>query len=256
MSAMSAMSASLVKKPFLRLYLIVFLLAALTLVPVKFVNATSLTDQPTLVVSGYASLSSAPDKASISMAVINIEKTVQEAQKKNNTATNALISALKAEGIANEDIITDRYNLWPQYDYSELGKNNPPAIKGYEIHNELSVTVKDLSRLGIILDTAIQAGANNINSIQFDKADKKSLENNALTQAVHNAHDKALSIATALDMKLGSIIMVNESGFKTILPMNNMRISNIEADALGSTPINAGPINVQANITITYQLIK
>lgn len=217
-------------------------------------------NQPTMVVSGNSQIKAAPDMASISLAVVNIQANLSDAQNENNRNTMQLIQALKNLGLSDRDVNTVSYNVWPQYHYYDNGKTNnlTPEITGYRIQNEIEVTVKDIDKIGIILDAALKNGANNIGSIRFDKANKVADENEALGIAIKNAHSKAVSMASALGMKLGGVVNVSESGFKTILPLNSInfesRIAN-DAKAMGEVPIQAGQINIEASVVITYHLI-
>lgn len=216
--------------------------------------------QPTLTVSGNSQVKASPDMASISLAVVSMKTDLADAQKENNQNTLTLINGLKQLGISDQDINTTSFNVWPQYQYDDGKSNNlnNPQITGYRIQNEIEVTVKDIDKLGTILDAALKNGANNINYIRFDKANKVQNENEALTIAVKNAQSKAASMASALGMKLGGIINVNQSGFNTILPLNSMDFgagTANEAKGFSAVPIQAGQIDIEASVVITYQLI-
>jgi len=218
-------------------------------------------NQPTLIVSGNAQIKATPDMATLALTVVNIQTNLADAQKENDQNTRQLIQALKKLGLSDRDINTVGYNVWPQYRYYDNGQNSSdltPEITGYRIQNEIEVVVSDIGKIGIILDTALKSGANNIGSIRFDKANKTPEKNEALSMAVKNAHAKAASMASALGMKLGEVINISEADFKTIFPLNSIHLDSTMANnakAMGAVLIQPGQVNIEASVVITYQLI-
>src|SRR4051794_33768529 len=120
---------------------------------------------PTVSVSGHGSVNVPPDTASVSIGVDIIKPTLGEAQEQATTQATAVIGALKDAGIAEEDIQTDYFSVNILRDYSENG--DPTQITGFEIMNQLAVTVHDTDQLGELLDAAVNAGANSINGVTF-----------------------------------------------------------------------------------------
>ncbi len=214
-------------------------------------------DTPILIVGATGTVTAAPDQARISLAVTNIDQNLTKAQNMNNKATQDVISALLKTGVNKNDIQTLNYNVYPQYDYNtKVKKDAPPEIIGYRIRNEISVVVKNIDSLGNVLDTAVKAGANNVNYINFEKADISLQENEALAKAVTRARSKAEAIAAAAGMSLGNVVKITEGGMNTILPGRDMYFNEkaISMKADSQVPINPGDLKVTTSIYITYEL--
>lgn len=240
--------------------LLLSILLGIFSIPGLFYNAAPLqagtpvdNSTPTLLVAATSTVTANPDQARISMAVVSCDSNLGKAQKSNNSKTEKLISAIKNTGISEENIETVNYGIYPQYNYRE--DDSTPEIIGYRVRNEIQLIVKKIDKLGYILDTAVKAGANNINYIRFEKANTDAEENRALAQAVQRAHSKAVAIANAAGMSLGNIISVNEGGINTYMPRNPLSFAENDAKAAGSSvPINPGDLEISASISIMYEL--
>ena len=138
----------------------------------------------TLSVNGTGTISLTPDIAYIYLGVHSEDPSASEAVASNNTQTQKVIDALKNLGIDEKDIRTTNFSIWPSQQYGPDG-----TVTGsiYMVDNTVYITVRDLDGLGDLLDSAITAGANSVNSIQFDVADK--------TEAVKEARAKAMEDA-------------------------------------------------------------
>ncbi len=226
-------------------------------VPVQADTTAGKDDTPVLLVGATGTATVAPDQARISLAVTSIDKNLAAAQNMNNQTTENVISALLQNGIEKKSIKTLNYRVYPQYNYNnEPVNNDPPQITGYRINNEIAVVVNNLDNVGKVLDAAVKAGANNVNYINFEKADISLQENEALTKAVLRARSKAEAIAAAAGMSLGRVIKISESGVNTIFPpeiyMDEKAIAG--RGAASQVPISPGDMEVTASIYITYEL--
>lgn len=204
---------------------------------------------PIIMVSSTGSVSVVPDQAQVSMAVIKKDPNLAQALAFNNLTAEKLINALKQAGIESKDIKTANFNVYPQYNYSK----NEAAITGYEIRNELTVTVKDLDKLVSILDLAVNTGANNLNYITFQKADISAEKNAALTQAINRAREKAAMLARAVDKNLGNVVSIDEDYTQ---PSHSISADMLTAGAGGSAaiPVIPGDISITAHVTIVYEM--
>src|SRR4051812_15215602 len=155
---------------------------------------------PTVSVSGHGSVNVPPDTASVSIGVDIIKPTLGEAQEQATAQATAVIDALKEAGIAAEDIQTDYFSVNILRDYSENG--DPTQITGFEIVNQLRVTVHDTDQLGELLDAAVNAGANSINGVTFYVDDQTEASSGARVEAVKDARTKAEELAAAAGMTL------------------------------------------------------
>ena len=198
-------------------------------------------------VVGSATIKKAPDMAVSQIGVQTINKELDPAINENNSKAAAIIEALKQMGIADKDIQTTSFNIYPQRDYAN---NKPNEIIGYQVDNMLSVNFRDLTKIGTGLQRAINAGANNIYGISFTFADPISLQDEARIEAIKDATKKAKSIADAAGIKLGKIVSINEISSSS--PIISRDYSKAEAAA--AVPIQSGEIGLTVQVQIVYSL--
>jgi uncharacterized protein YggE len=155
-----------------------------------------------LSVSGIGVVYLTPDIAYINVGVNTQRENASEAVNVNKEQTTAVIQAIKDFGVDAKDIRTTNFSIWSNPQYDEFGQ-----VKGtnYSVDNTVNVTIRDLDKLGDLLDAAIQAGANSIYSIQFDVEDKTEANKQARLLAVENAKTQALELAGAAGVELEEI---------------------------------------------------
>jgi len=119
----------------------------------------------TITVVGEGKVSAQPDVAQINMGIEVVGPDIKEASSQAEAAMNGLLAALKGAGVAEKDIQTSYYNVWVERPYGQQGGPSGDTI--YHVSNSVNVTVRDLDNVANILSQAIEAGANNINSINF-----------------------------------------------------------------------------------------
>ncbi|TXI86857.1 MAG: DUF541 domain-containing protein, partial [Cupriavidus sp.] len=142
----------------------------------------------TFSLSAYGETRVAPDMATINLGVQTDAPTAAEALKANGTRMNQVMAALKKAGIAERDIQTSNLNLNAQYAYEQ---NQPPKLTGYQASNQVTVTVRDLSKLGAAVDATVNAGANTVNGISFGLVNPQAAEDAARLEAVKALQAKA-----------------------------------------------------------------
>lgn len=207
-------------------------------------------EKKTINVTGQAKVSASPDIAYITLGVITEDKDAKAAQKANAAAMDKVIAAIKASGVKNEDIKTVNYSIYPKYDYNK--DSGASTIIGYSVSNSVSVTVRDLTKTGNIIDAAADSGVNVSSNISFDLSDYEKYYNDALKNAVLAAKTKAGTVAEALGVTLKAPITVNEGGGYS--PLRNYATYDMKADlASASTPIQAGSLEITANVSIVYE---
>jgi len=157
-------------------------------------------------VSGTGFAYAAPDVAYVSITVLTESSTATEAQQKNSDTMNNVIDALKRIGVSKEDMKTERYSLQPIYDLSRQQR-----IVGYECRNTLRVTWQKIDEVGIVLDTAVKAGANSVGSVTFGLSKQKleTLTVQAIKEAVGDAEAKAQALASALKLTIVGKVSVS-----------------------------------------------
>lgn len=207
---------------------------------------------PTVSVSGHGEVNVPPDTAQVNIGVDVIKPTLDEAQEQATTQANAVIEALKAAGIADEDIQTEFFSVNILRDYSENA--DPTTITGFEIVNQLRVTVRDTDTLGELLDAAVNAGANSIYGVTFYVDDQTAAASEARVEAVEDARVKAEELATAAGMTLGPVVAIAEGTAPIISPVYGMARGGGMAMDAAAVPVETGSTTVAVDVQVTYEL--
>ena len=207
-------------------------------------------DGTLLSVSAEATSQRVPDVATISTGVVTRGADSNAAMRENADQMAKVLAALKGAGIPERDIRTAGVNLNPQYHYAE---NQPPKITGYEARNTVSVKVRDLGKLGKIMDTLVAEGANELNgpSFEVDKPDEAYDE--ARRAALEKAQARAEMYAKALNLRVRRIVSIDETGggFRPPVPM--MRAMAMEAKG-ADTAISPGESSLGVSLNIVFEL--
>jgi uncharacterized protein YggE len=209
----------------------------------------------TFVLSGEGSASAAPDIAVLTSGVVSQGDTARAALDANTAAMQKLIASLKGASIEAKDIQTSGFSVQPRYVYSQRndGQQEPPRIVGYEVRNNVTVRVRDLSKLGAILDSAVTEGSNQIDGLSFDVPNKTALLNEARKKAFADARAKAELYAEAAGVKLGRLRDLSEQGGAYPPPRPMMRMEAAAAPK-ADVPIEQGEQEIQVNITATWEI--
>ncbi|KAA3661007.1 MAG: DUF541 domain-containing protein, partial [Chloroflexi bacterium] len=143
-----------------------------------------------------------PDRANVTVGVDTFAKEVSAVTSENESTIQAIITAMKGQGIAPEDIQTSNYSLWAEQLY---GENGPEGIAGYRVSNQVNITIRDITTVGDILTAAIESGANNIYGVYFSVSEPAALEAKARELAIANARARAESLAALSGVSLGDV---------------------------------------------------
>ena len=206
----------------------------------------------TMSVSGSGEAFLAPDIAYINIGVHTEAATAAEAVAENTTQTEGLIEALIDFGIASEDIRTTNFSIWPMDQFDPV-TGRPTGEKTYAVDNTVYVTVRELDGLGDLLDAAVTAGANTVNSIQFDVADKDEALQQARAEAVEDAREQAQAIAQAAGLSLGEIQSISFIDPQPY-PIFDGRGGGGGAAAEAAVPIQPGQLTFTVTVHVTYVL--
>jgi uncharacterized protein len=206
----------------------------------------------TLSVSGSGDALLAPDIAYIYVGVHSENPTAADAVDENTSQTEKLIQAIRDFGIDPKDIRTTNFSIYPM-DRFDPSTGMPSGEKVYAVDNTVYVTVRDLTKLGDLLDTAVQAGANNINSVQFDVAEKDEALKQARADAVKDAEAQAQSLAQAAGLSLGEIQSISFFDAQPYPLFEGKGGGGIAADA-ASVPIQPGQLTFTVSVSVTYAL--
>src|ERR1035437_4978397 len=189
---------------------------------------------PSVQANGSATLTAKPDQAQLDVGVVTNGATAQDASQQNASLTNTVQAALsKVLGSAGT-LQTVSYYLTPLYSNTP---NQPSAIIGYTASNTTRVTTTDLSQIGVLIDAANQAGANNVGNLSFGLQNPEPLVEQALTQATKQATAHAAAIAAGLGGKLGAVLSAQEGSSYTPVVAGG-----VKAGAAGTPPPQTGPV--------------
>lgn len=213
--------------------------------------ATVASDGTLLSVSVQAEAKRVPDIAILSAGVVTQAADANAALRANAEEMTKVVAAIKAAGIAERDIQTSGVNLNPQYRYTE---NQPPAITGYQASNNVNLTVRNIGKLGKILDALVATGANQINGPSFDVDDKESAYDEARRSAIDKAQKRAEMYAKTLGMRVRHIVSISEGGgYGPPRPMPMMAMARMEK-AQADTPISPGESSLSVNLDVVFEL--
>ncbi|MGZ4151309.1 MAG: SIMPL domain-containing protein, partial [Actinomycetota bacterium] len=172
--------------------------------------------------------------------------TAQAALAQNADKMNAVIAAVIAQGITKDDLATEGVSLYPTY--GQNGQN----VTGYQASNVVDVTVRQMNKVGVIIDTAVGAGANLANGITFQLSDQNQGMDTALAAAVADAKSKAEALASAGDAQLGQVVSIDETTGSSTPPVFYDRATSAGASA--PTPVQPPTLETQVSVTVVWQL--
>jgi uncharacterized protein len=201
-----------------------------------------------LVVIGEGTVKVTPDYAQIVSGVTTRAKTVKEAADSNSRIMAAVTSKLLQSGIAQPDIRTSRFSVQPVYTPPE--PRAEPKLSGYSVTNQVTINIRDLNKVGDILDLLITAGVTNVNSISLLVSDQSKALDQGRAAAIADARRKAEIYAHASQMRLGEVVWITEdSGF---VPPVAMRAQAAPAAMATSVPIATGEDTLRVRITVGF----
>lgn len=216
--------------------------------------AESMFRATTLNLSAYGETKVAPDMATISLGVVTDGKTAAEAMTANATRMAAVVASLKKSGIAERDIQTSGLNLNPQYRYEE---RQPPILIGYQASNMVTITVRDLKRLGAAVDATVNAGANQVHGVSFGLLDRTAAENAAREAAVKSLAAKAELYARATGHRVGRLVTLSEGAASYPVPPPMPMMARAQAvEFKADTSVSPGELNVRVDVTGLYELVR
>lgn len=192
-----------------------------------------------------------PDVASFSAGVVTQDTDANAALRANAVQMQKVMQALLAAGIAERDIQTSGIQLMPQYHYAQ---NQPPKITSYQANNGVNVTVRDLARMGRVLDALAASGANQIVGPRFDVSDRAGAQQEARLAAVATAKERADTYARALGLRIRRVASLNESVTDMPMPMPMMRMAAAAPVDNAETPVARGENVIAVDIGIVYEL--
>jgi uncharacterized protein YggE len=209
-------------------------------------------DPPHVRADGEAIVTAKPDRAKIDIGLVSQAQTARLAAEQNSKQLNEVISDIRKTLGSEVEIRTISYSLSPQQRYPKDG--GQPVIVGFKATNIVQVTTDDLSTVGKIIDIATQAGANNIQGMQFTLRDEEAVRAQALRQATLEARASAEAIAAALGVKIVRVLSVVEGEHPPVRPVFNVAMARAAQSGAPPTPVEPGTIEIHAKVTLTAEI--
>ncbi len=225
-------------------------------------NGGDQTKNPPITVLGTGTISAQPDQSSVSFTITKTAATLKDKQNQANTFTNKIVADLQKLGVAKQDIQTNNYNSYPNYNDNNSGTIIPirqpqsQTIQSYTVSEDVTITIHNTDIANKVIDAVTNDGAENVSGpdLTFSDSKQQDLENQARAKAIENARQKAQSMATAAGIHLGKLTKIQEDSqtpYPVIRPLM-MDAANGSAKS-APTQINAGQNSVTASVTLSYE---
>ena len=207
------------------------------------------TDGTLLSVSATGEASRAPDVATASAGVVTQAPDANTAMRANATQMQKVVAAIRAAGVAERDIQTTGISIHPSYRHVD---NEEPRISGYNASNSVNLKVRDIAKLGEVLDALVASGANNVNGPSFGIDQPEAVYDEARRKALEQGRARADMYAGTLGLRVRRIVSISEGGrIQGPQPMYAMRAMAMDAE---STPVAPGENTLTANLEIVFEL--
>jgi uncharacterized protein YggE len=201
-----------------------------------------------IVVTGDGSVSVAPDHAQIRSGVTTRARTAKEGVDANSKVMAAIIAALKGAGIAEKDIQTARFSIQPVYASQVSGSE--PKLSGYSVSNQVNVTIREIGKVGDVLDRVVAAGATDAGNVSFLVSDASKALDQAREAAIADARRKAEVYAKASDVQLGRVEWISEdTGGGPPVPM-------MARAPAAPVPIATGEDTLRVRVTVGFDIAR
>jgi uncharacterized protein len=216
--------------------------------PVAGAPATDTPAEHTITVSASGKVTVVPDVARVNLGVTITKPTVKAVRQAGAKSMTDIINALKALGIDEKDIQTTNLSLYAQY-----GNGSTPRIVGYQISEQIQVTVRDLDKAGDVVDTATAKGATDVNGISFDVADPVKVQNDARAAAVAAARVSAEAMASAGKVSLGAVVSITDASPPSPIFYG---YGALKAAPMADTPtpVQPGTQDLSATVTVVFAI--
>lgn len=207
---------------------------------------------PSVTVVGNGEVRVEPDLATVRLGIQVQAQTAQDAQSQASATAQKILNAVVKVGVDRKDIQTGSLSLYPVYNDGRPNQTAPPEVVAYRAQNTVTIRVLDLKKVGAVVDATVAAGANEIQGIEFGLINDEAARRQALQLAARAARTKAEAIASALGVKLGSILEIVE-GNDQVVPVRMARLEMMNG-APANAPVEPGQIGVSANVTVRFRV--
>jgi uncharacterized protein len=204
---------------------------------------------PQITVATHEEAHVTPDRATIQISVQTTAPTANAAAAENAAKQAAVIRALRALGLGDDQISTTNYNIYPEQRYEP---NKEPTVVGYNVTNTLSVEVRKLSQIGSVIDATVAKGANMVTSLQFFASNTEDARRTIIASAVQKARLDAEAAARAAGGTVGELLEISIGAYSPPSPRPMLRVSAAMADQ-AQTPINPGEQTLSVDVNTRWQ---
>lgn len=210
----------------------------------------------TISVTGVGIINAAPDMATINLTVLREAETAKSALSDNNSAMNDILDAMKEFGIEDKDLQTSNFSIHPRYIYPNNNNQiKSPRIVAYRVSNSLAIRIRDLARVGEVLDKSVTLGVNEGGNISFGNSDPKPLQMQARAEAMKSAIEKANVLTQAAGIEIGSIRQISEQSFNpSPQPMLRGQVAKMAMAESDAVPIASGENTYRITVNVTFEL--
>ncbi len=207
-------------------------------------------DAGTITLTGHGEVATAPDMATITLGVQSEAADASVALRDTSAKTAEILAVLEGSDIDARDMQTSDLSLNPMWDNRKMSENGRPKVAGFMARNTLTIRVRDLERLGAVLDAVVSVGANNLHGLQFGVQNPQPLQDDARVRAVADAKRKAALYAEAAGVTLGPILSINEVGHRAPGPQVVMEMAQSRMDV----PVAEGAVGLSADVSIIFAI--
>ena len=203
----------------------------------------------TIVVAGTGRVSVVPDVADLRLGVAVTRPKIDSARSDAAAVMDTILAAVGDAGVPRRDVRTTLLSIQPQYDYRD---GRPPTLTGYALANMVEVTIRDLAKLGDVVDASLAAGASSMDGLAFRVADPAPAEREARQLAMADARARADVLANAGGLTIEGVADIVEGGaVRPPTPFPKAERMMLAADV--ATPIEAGALEVAVSVSVTYR---
>jgi len=208
------------------------------------------TQPRTISVTGNAEVTLEPDIAYVSIGVHSEAESAKAAVATNNSQTQAVIDAIKAQGVDEKDIKTTNFSVYQSEKFAPTGESLGTYFMA---DNTVNVTIRDIAKIGDVLDASINAGANNIYGITFDVEDKETALASGRDQAMVNAEEQAEMLASAAGVTLGEVQSISYYSNAPVPVYYDSKMAGVGGGGQ-SVPISPGQLTLSASVSVVYSI--
>ncbi|MGC8837372.1 MAG: SIMPL domain-containing protein [Anaerolineae bacterium] len=203
-----------------------------------------------LSVNGTGTATGTPDVVYVELGVDLKSPSASEVVEESTARMGKVMEALAKLEVEKKDIQTVAYNMWVEEVYDKEG--NPTGERVYHVVHRVQVTVRDLEKVGTVLEKALEAGANTVGGIQFSVEDPTALQREAREKAIANAKAKAQQLAEGLGVTLGEPQSISEYGYMATVPVKGVMMEGVGGGGAGPVPVSPGQLIVTVEVSVSW----